>query len=171
MSSLKIVTYPDPFLKGPTRPVETIDGALQSLADNMTETMYQASGVGLASIQVGNDQQLIIIDEYPGETDRQSPIVLVNPRIVERHGSVLSEGEGCLSVPDFRADVKRAAAVVVEAFDRHGKPIRLERDDFLAIVLQHEIDHLEGTLFIDRISALKRNLYKRRVEKQMKANG
>lgn len=171
MSILQIVTYPDTFLQKPTRPVETINGDLQSLVGNMTETMYQAPGVGLAAIQVGNDQSLIVIDEYPGDDDRNSPIVLINPRIVERHGSVLSEGEGCLSVPEFRADVKRAAAVVVEAFDRHGKPIRMERDDFLAIVLQHEIDHLEGTLFIDRISALKRNLYKRRVEKQMRGNG
>lgn len=170
MSILDIVTYPDPFLQNPTRPVESIDDDIQTLVDDMTETMYRAPGVGLAAIQVGSGHSLVVIDEYPGEEDRNSPIVLINPRIAERHGSVLSEGEGCLSVPDFRADVKRAAAVVVEAFDRHGKPIRMERDDFLAIVLQHEIDHLEGTLFIDRISALKRQLYKRKVQKQMKAH-
>jgi peptide deformylase len=168
MSILDIVTYPDPFLQKPTRPVENIDGTLQTLVDDMTETMYRSAGVGLASIQVGHDRSLIVIDEFPGEEDRDSPIVLVNPRIVERHGTVLSEREGCLSVPEFRADVKRAAAVVVEAFDRDGNPIRMERDDFLAVVLQHEIDHLEGTLFIDRISALKRRMYKRKVQKQMK---
>lgn len=167
MDSLKIVTFPDKFLKNPTKPVENIDEIIQTLIDDMARTMYEAPGVGLAAIQVGCDQSIIVFDEHPGE-EKRSFKALINPRIVESEGSIISEGEGCLSVPDFRADVKRFAAVAVEGFDRHGKPVRLERDDFLSIVLQHEIDHLNGTLFIDRISALKRQLYTRKVKKQLK---
>jgi peptide deformylase len=94
--------------------------------------------------------------------------VLINPRIVSSEGSILSEDEGCLSVPDFRSDVKRAAAVIVEGFDRNEKPVRLDAEGLLAVVLQHEIDHLNGILFIDRISALKRGIYKRRVLKNLR---
>jgi peptide deformylase len=91
--------------------------------------------------------------------------VIINPKVVETEGQIISENEGCLSVPDFRSDVKRAARIIVEGVDRDGKPLRVEAEGFLAIVLQHEIDHLNGTLFIDRISALKRELYKRRMKK------
>lgn len=168
MGVLEIVTYPDKFLKQPTRPVENIDEELQKLIDDMIETMQAASGVGLAAIQVGVDKSLIVYDGHPGEEDNHAFEVLINPKIIKAEGSVLSENEGCLSVPDFRADVKRFASVVVEGLDRHGNPVHIERDDFLAIVLQHEIDHLNGILFIDRISALKRQLYKRRVEKQLR---
>ncbi len=165
---LKIVTYPDKFLMQPTQEVENIDGELQRLVDDMSETMYDAPGVGLAAIQVGVDKSLMVFDvANPEEGDRRLQ-VLVNPRIVEAEGEIVSENEGCLSVPDFRADVKRAERVLVDAFDREGKPLRMEAEGFLAVVLQHEIDHLNGTLFIDRISALKRNLYKRRVKKQMR---
>ena len=165
---LKIVTYPDTFLKQPTKDVENIDGSLQQLIDDMTDTMIAAPGVGLAAIQVGVDKSLLIFDvTQPDDTDRHIN-VLVNPRIVEKEGELLSEDEGCLSVPDFRADVKRAERVLVDGFDRHGEPLRFEAEGFQAVVLQHEIDHLNGTLFIDRISALKRNLYKRRVKKQLK---
>lgn len=170
MDTLTIVTYPDTFLSKPTLPVENIDGDIQKLIDHMTETMYQAPGVGLAAIQVGHGKSIIVFDDQPHE-DNRSLQVLINPTIIQAEGSVLSENEGCLSVPDFRADVKRHAAVLVEGYDREGKPVRMERDDFLAIVLQHEIDHLNGTLFIDRISSLKRQLYKRKVQKQLKNNG
>ncbi|MFP4349290.1 MAG: peptide deformylase [Thermodesulfobacteriota bacterium] len=170
METLKIVTYPDTFLSKPTLPVENIDGDIQKLIDHMAETMYQAPGVGLAAIQVGHGKSIIVFDDHPDD-DNRSLQVLINPTIVQAEGSVLSENEGCLSVPEFRADVKRHAAVLVEGYDREGKPIRMERDDFLAIVLQHEIDHLNGTLFIDRISSLKRQLYKRKVQKQIKGNG
>jgi peptide deformylase len=165
---LKIVTYPDKFLKQATKDIENIDGSLQQLIDDMTDTMVAAPGVGLAAIQVGVDKSLLIFDiAQPDDADRKIH-VLVNPRIVEKEGELLSENEGCLSVPDFRADVNRAERVLVDGFDRHGKPLRLEAEGFQAVVLQHEIDHLNGTLFIDRISALKRNLYKRRVKKQQK---
>jgi len=163
----KILTFPDVFLQKPTRPVENIDGRLQGIIERMAHTMFQAPGVGLASIQVGCDESLIVYDAQPGD-EKALLKVLINPRIVHAEGLVLSEQEGCLSVPDFRADVKRHKAVTVEGFDRHGKPVRIDAEDFMAIVLQHEIDHLSGTLFIDHISSLKRQLYRRKMEKRIK---
>lgn len=167
MAILDIVTYPDKFLKQPTKPVKNIDGALQELIDNMEETMYQAPGVGLAAIQVGINQSMLIYDISPQDEDR-SMNVLVNPRIIENEGQVLSENEGCLSVPEYRSDVTRFASILVEAYDRNEKLLRFEAHDFLSIVLQHEIDHLNGKLFIDRISPLKRQLYVRHIQKQLK---
>lgn len=170
MAILNIVTYPDDFLKKPTAPVENIDGEIQAIIDNMAATMYRAPGIGLAAIQVGVGKSLLIYDVSPPDEDR-ALTVLINPKIVTAEGTQLSESEGCLSVPDYRSDVKRAASVLVEAYDRNEKPVRLEAHDFLAIVLQHEIDHLNGTLFIDRISSLKKQLYTRRIKKQLKQNG
>jgi peptide deformylase len=167
MAILDIVTYPDKFLKQPTKQVENIDGALQELIDNMGETMYQAPGIGLAAIQVGIDQSMLIYDISSPDEER-SMNVLVNPRIIENEGEVLSENEGCLSVPEYRSDVKRFASILVEAYDRDEKLLRFEAQDLLSIVLQHEIDHLNGKLFIDRISTLKKQLYARRVQKQLK---
>lgn len=167
MNPLDILTFPDPFLKNPAHAVENIDGDLQQLIDRMAETMYQAPGVGLAAVQVNQDKQLLVYDIRPREEERELH-VLINPQIVEREGRIVSENEGCLSVPDFRADVQRAERILVAGVDREGKPLRIEAEGFLAIVLQHEIDHLNGTLFIDRISALKRQLYTRRVLKQLK---
>lgn len=169
MALRDIVTYPEPVLSTPAREVTEIGQEIQDLADDMAETMYAAPGVGLAAPQVGCGDRVIVFDaERDEEGDKTGLVVLVNPRIVAREGSITSEGEGCLSVPDFRADVHRAACVTVEAVDRHGKPVRLDAEGFLAVVLQHEIDHLDGVLFIDRISSLKRNLYKRRVKKMLK---
>lgn len=167
MALLEIVTYPEKILSRPTRLIEDIDGDIQNLIENMGQTMYQAPGVGLAAIQVGIDKSLMVFDISPKDTER-SLQVLINPRIVSSEGSLLSEDEGCLSVPDFRSDVKRAAAITVEGLDRDGKPVRMDAEGLLAIVLQHEIDHLNGILFIDRISALKRGIYKRRVLKNLK---
>lgn len=167
MKVLDIVTFPDKFLKKPTQPVENIDGDLQTLIDNMSATMYQAPGIGLAAIQVGVDQSVLVYDVAPQEEGRRLN-VLINPKVISQEGEILSENEGCLSVPDFRADVKRAERVLVEGLDRQGNPQRLEAEGLLAIVLQHEIDHLNGRLFIDRISALKRQMYTRRVAKMMK---
>jgi peptide deformylase len=164
---LDIVTYPDKFLKNPTRAVENIDGKLQGLIDDMGGTMYQAPGIGLAAIQVGIDKSLLVYDIAPKEEGRRLN-VLINPKIIAREGEVLSEDEGCLSVPDLRADVKRAARVLVEAVDRDGNPLRIEAEGMLAIVLQHEIDHLNGTLIVDHISALKRQMYTRRILKKIK---
>jgi peptide deformylase len=167
MTKLEILTFPNKFLQQPTQPVENIDEEIHELVADMAETMYDAPGVGLAAIQVGSDKQVLIYDEKPTESDRGYGVI-INPKIVETEGQIISENEGCLSVPDFRSDVKRAARIVVEGIDRDGKSLRFEADGFLAIVLQHEIDHLNGTLFIDRISALKRELYKRRVKKIMR---
>ncbi len=167
MTILDIVAYPDKFLKKPTKLIENIDSTLQDIIQNMGETMYQAPGIGLAAIQVGIDKTMLIYDISPEEEGR-SLNVLINPRIVECEGEVLSENEGCLSVPDYRSDVKRFTSILVEAVDRDGNPMRFEAHDFLSIVLQHEIDHLNGKLFIDRISPLKRQLYASRIKKQLK---
>ncbi len=169
MSKLDILTYPDKTLSLVTKPLENIDGDVQEMIDGMADTMYEAPGIGLAAIQVGWDKSVLIYDISPREDGRELH-VLINPKIVSQEGEVMSENEGCLSVPDFRADVKRSEFVTVEGHDREGKPIRLDAEGLLAIVLQHEIDHLNGTLFIERISSLKRQMYKRRVKKQLKGS-
>lgn len=167
MTILEIITYPDKFLSQPTRPIENIDGNIQGLIEDMAATMYQAPGVGLAAIQVGVNNSLLVYDVSPRDQERCLQ-VLINPRIISSEGSIISEDEGCLSVPDFRSDVKRAASIIVEGYDRNEKLLRIEAEGFLAVVLQHEIDHLNGILFIDRISSLKRGIYKRRVLKNLK---
>jgi peptide deformylase len=167
MEPLKILTYPDKFLSEPTKPVENIDEKIQNLIKDMAFIMYQAPGIGLAAIQVGINKSLLVYDVSPGD-EKRSLQVLINPRIVEREGTTISEDEGCLSVPDFRANVKRSASVLVEGFDNKEKPLRIEAEGLLAVLLQHEIDHLNGILFIDRISTLKREIYKRRVKKNLK---
>lgn len=165
VSILEVLTYPNRFLLKPTRPVENIDGDLQDKISSMAQTMYAAPGVGLAAIQVGLDRSLIVFD---AQTEEKNGVyrVLINPKIVESHGEIISEDEGCLSVPGFRSNVRRAQSILVEGLDRDGNPVSLETDGFLAIVLQHEIDHLQGKLFIDRISSLKRQLYKKRILKK-----
>jgi peptide deformylase len=166
-SKLQILTYPESFLLKATQPLENIDGKVQQMIDAMAETMYAAPGIGLAANQVGWDRSLLVYDIVPGR-DKRMLHVLVNPRIVTSEGEIVSENEGCLSVPDFRADVKRSERILVEGFDRDGKPVRLEAEGLHAIVIQHELDHLNGKLFIDRISSLKRELYKRRVRKALR---
>ncbi|MGD8524415.1 MAG: peptide deformylase [Desulfobacterales bacterium] len=167
MSKLEILTFPNKFLSKPTEPLENIDGRVQEMIDNMASTMYEAPGIGLAAIQVGWGKSLLIYDISPPEENRELKVI-VNPRIIEQEDEILSEDEGCLSVPDFRSDVKRAAKILVEGLDREGNPLRIDAEGLLAIVLQHEIDHLNGTLFIDRISTLKREMYKRRMKKQLR---
>ena len=167
MTILEILTYPNKFLSNPTKQIKNIDGELQKLIDDMASTMYEAPGVGLAAIQVGHDKSLLVYDVSPKDEER-SLQVLINPRIISSEGTVISEEEGCLSVPDFRADVKRASLILVEGIDREGKPLRIEAEGLLSLVLQHETDHLNGKLFIDRISSLKRQMYKRRVKKNLK---
>ncbi len=167
MSVLEVLTYPDRFLGRPTKAVENIDGKIQKIIDNMAETMYDAPGAGLAAIQVGFDKSIIVFDTLPGETEK-SLHVLLNPEIIESDGEIISENEGCLSVPDFRSDVKRSSIVLVEGIDREGNPVKIEVEGYLSIVLQHEIDHLNGILFINRISSLKRELYKRRIKKKLR---
>ena len=166
MALLKIRKFPDSVLKEAAKPVANIDGKLNSFVDSMVQTMYAAPGVGLAAPQVGESSRIIVLDtdhEHPGK----HLLKLINPEIVETHGSIMWE-EGCLSVVDFTADVKRAAQVLVRAWTLDQKEIEIEADDLLAVALQHEIDHLEGKLFIDRISRIKRELYKRKLKKMIK---
>jgi len=167
MPILKILTFPDKFLRQPTKPVENIDGEIQKVIDGMAGIMYEAPGVGLAAIQVGYDKSIIVYDVSLKE-EKRSLQVLINPKIISSEGKIVSENEGCLSVPDLRADIKRSASILVEGLDREGKPLKIEADELLALVLQHEIDHLNGTLIIDHISSLKRQLYKRRVQKALR---
>lgn len=167
MPILKILTFPDKFLRHPTKPVENIDGEIQKVIDGIADIMYEAPGVGLAAIQVGYDKSIIVYDVSLKE-EKRSLQVLINPKIISSEGKVVSENEGCLSVPDLRADIKRSASILVEGLDREGKPLKIEADELLALVLQHEIDHLNGILIIDHISSLKRQLYKRRVQKALR---
>ncbi len=166
MAVKRILTYPDTVLRERAEPVTNIDGKVQQLINDMAETMYHAPGVGLASNQVGEPCRIIVFDTS-AKDEPNDLIVLINPEIVEASGVIVDE-EGCLSVIDYKADVKRAACVTVKGVDREGNPVTLRREGLSAIVLQHEIDHLNGILFIDRISTLKRELYKRRLKKLLK---
>ena len=167
MAILDILEYPDPMLSKPVIPVTDINGDLQQKIDDMAQTMYQAPGIGLAASQVGINQCFLVYDVSPRD-DKRALNVLINPRIVFQEGEILSEDEGCLSVPDYRSDVIRFSQIQVEGVDRDGKPLSFAAEGYLAIVLQHEIDHLHGILFIDRISALKRNFCKKRIRKRLK---
>jgi len=164
MAILGILTYPDPFLRRKAAPVEHIDDEINRIIDDMAKTMYDAPGTGLAATQVGIDRSIIVYD-IAARDEAPRLQTLINPTIVSRRGEIVSENEGCLSVPDYRADVKRSAWVHVRALDPGGSPITIEDESFLAIVLQHEIDHLNGVLFIDHISPLRREMYKRRIKK------
>jgi len=168
MAILEIRKYPEKVLKQKALPVTSFDQDLQALIDNMIETMYAAPGVGLAAPQVGQPKRLAVIDISTRE-DKFPLLVIVNPVIVSAEGEVEFE-EGCLSLPEYTALVKRAEQVVVKAQDRDGKAIEIEGTDLLAIALQHEIDHLDGILLIDRISPIKREFFKKRYKKIQKMN-
>lgn len=163
---LKIYTYPDPILRKKSSVVENIDGNTQILIENMAKTMYLAPGIGLAAIQVGEPIRLIVYDVARWDEVRK-PSVLINPEIIMAEGDITYE-EACLSVLDFSAEVKRSAKIKVKGVDGNGDPVDIEAEDLLAICLQHEIDHLNGVLFIDHISRLKRSLYKKRLKKGLK---
>jgi len=168
MAILEIRKYPEKVLKQKASPVTTFDQDLQVLIDNMIETMYAAPGVGLAAPQVGETKRLAVID-ISSRQDKFPLLVIVNPVIVSSEGEVEFE-EGCLSLPEYTAIVKRAENVVVKAQDRDGKAIEIEGTELLAIALQHEIDHLDGILLIDRISPIKRDFFKKRYKKIQKMN-
>jgi peptide deformylase len=163
---MKIYTYPDRILRNKAEPVENIDGEMQKLIDGMAETMYAAPGIGLAAVQVGEDKRVIVYDLSPRDETRDLS-VLINPEIVMAEGNIVYE-EACLSVVDFSAEVSRSAKVKVRGVDRHGHPVDIEAEGLLAVCLQHEIDHLNGLLFIDHISSLKRSLYKKKLKKGLK---
>jgi len=162
----EILHFPDPRLKQPGAAVKNITGDLVQLVDDMALTMYDAPGVGLAAVQIGIPQRIIVIDVNHDEPGKHL-LKLINPVIIAREGEIIWE-EGCLSVIDYTAEVKRAAKVEVKAWTPDEKEITLQAEDLLAVALQHEIDHLDGKLFIDRISRLKRELYSRRVKKLLR---
>jgi peptide deformylase len=158
-----ILKYPEPILKKVATDVPNIDGALVQTIDDMVETMYDAPGVGLAAPQIGLSQRVIVLDVDPENKGKQL-LKLINPVIAESEGDIVWE-EGCLSVRDYVAEVRRAAKVLVRAHTPEGREVAIEGSDLLAVALQHEIDHLDGKLFIDRLSRLKRDLYRRRLKK------
>jgi peptide deformylase len=164
MSRLTILEYPDPRLRTRARPVEQFDEALGRLIDDMFETMYQAPGIGLAATQVDVHRRLIIMDVSEERTD---PLVFINPEILEREGSARTE-EGCLSVPGVFDDVQRAARVRVRAQDRTGAAFERDLEGVVAVCLQHEMDHLEGKLFVDYLSDLKRDRIRKKLDKERK---
>lgn len=164
--TLEILTYPDPRLKEKAREIEKITPELRKLAQDMAETMYANEGIGLAAPQVGERCRLVVVD-LTGPERREGLLVLVNPRITSAEGQTETD-EGCLSVRSYRSMIKRAAKVTVAARDLDGGDVALEAEDLLAVCLQHEIDHLDGVLFIDHISRLKRLFYDKKVEKWQK---
>ncbi len=163
---MEIVTYPDPILKKRAEPVENIDGDIQDIIDGMSTLMYQASGIGLAANQVGIAKRIIIFDINYREKGKDLK-VLINPTILLAEDKIEFE-EACLSVPDFLSKISRKKHIKAQGVDRNGKPIDIEAEGLLAICIQHEIDHLNGTLILDHVSYLKRNIYKRKIEKLMK---
>jgi peptide deformylase len=167
----KIHKFPDAILKQIAKPVADIDGRIVEFLDSMAKTMYAAPGVGLAAPQVGLSERAIVLDcdsaEQRAEGTGRGLLKLVNPEILEAEGTIIWE-EGCLSVVDFTAEVQRAARVLVRAYAPDQKEVRIEAEGLLAVALQHEIDHLDGKLFLDRVSRLKRDLYKRKVKKLLR---
>jgi len=158
---LNILEFPDERLRKKAALVKTVDDTIKRLVDDMLETMYEARGIGLAATQVNVHQRVIVIDV---SDEKNAPICLINPEIIEKDGVEESE-EGCLSVPGFFEKVKRADHVRVKALDREGRSFEFEARDLLAVCVQHEIDHLNGKLFVDYISPLKRQRIKKKLEK------
>ncbi|MGO8720060.1 MAG: peptide deformylase [Acidobacteriaceae bacterium] len=162
-----IVKFPDPILQQPAEPVTVFDAELRKLVDDMFTSMYDAQGIGLAAPQIGVSKRLTVID-LSFQKKPEDKIVLINPEVVEIKGKQVEE-EGCLSLPEIRDRVVRAAEVKVRAQDAEGKPIEVEGTELLARAIQHEIDHLDGILFIFRLSRLKRDLQLRKIRKLQKA--
>lgn len=163
MAIRRIVTYGTPILRQRTQEVANLNGDLQQLIDDMAATMYAAPGVGLAANQVGSPHRLFVAN--PSEDrDPAKLLVVINPEVVESDGEFVSE-EGCLSVPDFREEVRRARRVLLRGLDREGRPIEVEGHDILARIFQHEMDHLNGLFFVDRLSPAKRDILVRKLKK------
>jgi peptide deformylase len=162
MARLNVLEFPDPRLRTRAEPVRVFDGALATLIDDMFETMYVAPGIGLAATQVDVHRQLIVMDV---SKEGNEPQVFINPEILSREGTTTFE-EGCLSVPGIYDDIERAERVRVRALDRHGVPFERDLDGLLAVCLQHEIDHLNGRLFVDYLSEMKRQRIRKKLEKE-----
>lgn len=161
MAKLRILEFPDPRLRTKAKPVETVDDQLRQLIDDMFETMYDAPGIGLAATQVDVHRRLLVADV---SSDKTEPWVLINPVIIEQDGVEVTE-EGCLSVPGYYEEVERAEHIKVRYLDRDGKEQESEFDGLLAVCVQHEMDHLEGKLFVDYLSEAKRQRIRKRLEK------
>jgi peptide deformylase len=165
MSIRKILEFPNPFLRLKAKPVTVFDATLQALVGDMTETMYDAPGIGLAAPQIGESIQLIVVDV--GKLEKEQKVLpMVNPQIIAHEGTQVDE-EGCLSVIELTANVKRFKKITVTYQDLTGMSQEITTEDRFAVVLQHEIDHLHGILFLDHLSALKRTLYKKKVQKML----
>jgi len=161
MSLLKILEFPDPRLRIKAKPVPQVDDNIRRLIDDMFETMYAAPGVGLAAVQVNVQKQVIVIDET-----HKNPLVFINPEIITLDGTLGEHEEGCLSVPGYYETVTRPQQVLVKALDREGKPFEIRPEGLLAVCIQHEVDHLNGKLFVDYLSNLKRQRIRKQLEKQ-----
>ncbi len=164
MTQFAILEYPDPRLRKTAKPVEVVDDAVRQLAADLLETMYAAKGIGLAATQVDVHRRVLVIDV---SEERNQPLVFINPEILSARGRGPGE-EGCLSVPDIYDKVQRATEIRVRALGLDGKPFEMDADGMLAVCIQHEMDHLEGKLFVDYLSELKRQLIRRRLEKERK---
>ncbi|MGD0490191.1 MAG: peptide deformylase [Steroidobacteraceae bacterium] len=164
MTKLAILEYPDPRLRTKAVPVTTVDDAVRQLIDDLLETMYAAKGIGLAASQVDVHRRILVLDI---SDSRDQPMAFINPEILEAEGSAPGE-EGCLSLPGIYDKLERAERIRVRALDRNGEPFELEADGMLAVCIQHEMDHLEGKLFVDYLSELKRQLIRRRLQKERK---
>jgi peptide deformylase len=161
MAILQVLHYPDPRLRNKALPVERVDDAVRTLVDDMFETMYEAPGIGLAAIQVNVPKRVVVIDI---SNDKSQPLCLINPTITWREGSEVME-EGCLSVPGIYDEVERANEIEVQALDRDGKPFALRTNGLLGVCIQHEIDHLDGKLFVDYLSEVKRGRIRKKMDK------
>ena len=164
MAKLTILEFPDPRLRTTAQPVQQVDADLLRLIDDMFETMYAAPGIGLAATQVDVHRRMMVVDV---SEQHDQPLVFVNPTILAREGAQVYQ-EGCLSVPGFFADVERADRIRVSALDRHGKPFERDADGLLAVCIQHEIDHLDGKVFVDYLSPFKRDQVRKRLAKAVK---
>lgn len=167
MTIKPLVLLPDPILRQSSKPVERVDDAVRAFADDMLDTMYDAPGIGLAAIQVGEPLRMLVID-LAKEDEEKAPHLFINPEIVSQGDEVSVYEEGCLSIPDFYAEVQRPASALVHYIDRDGKQQEMEATGLMATCLQHEIDHLNGVLFIDHISRLKRDMVVRKFTKMAK---
>ena len=170
MTTKPLVLLPDPILREKSKPIERVDDDLRRFADDMLETMYDAPGIGLAAIQVGEPIRMLVMD-VSKEEEENKPFVLINPEIVATGDEASTYEEGCLSIPDYYAEVERPATVTVNYLDREGKQCTMEADGMLATCVQHEIDHLNGILFIDHISKLKRDMVIKKFTKLAKQRG
>ncbi len=165
MSKLTILEFPDARLRTEAKPVDNVNDEIRTIVDDMLETMYDAPGIGLAATQVNIHQQIVVIDV---SEEKNEPLVFINPTVEVLSGDPESMQEGCLSVPGYYEDVTRVPHVRIEAQDRNGDKFQMEATDLLAVCIQHELDHLNGKLFVDYLSPLKRNRIRSKLEKEHK---